>query len=350
MLTLEAIRSAALADQPWQRLDEMVRGELSAGRRVREVAEDFIRLRHDVADTPGLSEDGFDAFGDTMDALTGNCSQKSAYKDPPTLPTVEEIAKLPQWARVAFAARCARRVVRRLTRVGVGVIDDETPAIRAVAATEAAATHATALAGSEQLAAAMEAAAVRNPDYIVGQIKYTALHTVSLAVRVASDPLPALVVETAASAAKCVAYFQHLSEVTSGSGRGGVNDILSRQDWAIMYPTAVVQTRADIRRLTSAAGWAGWTDDTPVSPDVFGPLWPEGPPVGWPADPDLPQRTELPLTVAAGEGVAPDRLVDEVVNLFNALNRYHIARTGRRLTLEGDVHTRLPARVPAGAA
>ena len=81
---------------------------------------------------------------------------------------------------------------------------------------------------------------------------------------------------------------------------------------------------------------------------MFGPLWPEGPPPGWPADPDVPARTELPVAFLALERVSPVVLEDEAVNLFNALNRYHIARTGQRLTLEGDIHTMVAALVGAG--
>src|SRR4051812_5864909 len=111
MISLEAARAAVLSDQPWSRLDELVRAEMAAGRKVREIFDDLNRIADEVWDTPGLSEDGYDALGDTLDALTGNCHQDCCYYDPPnnTLPTEEEIAKLPRWAQVAYAARCARR-------------------------------------------------------------------------------------------------------------------------------------------------------------------------------------------------------------------------------------------------
>jgi uncharacterized protein (TIGR02996 family) len=44
--------------------------------------------------------------------------------------------------------------------------------------------------------------------------------------------------------------------------------------------------RADLLRLKSAAGNARWTDDTPVPPEFFGPLWPDGPPGGLPTPPE----------------------------------------------------------------
>lgn len=42
--------------------------------------------------------------------------------------------------------------------------------------------------------------------------------------------------------------------------------------------------RSDFDRIAGRAIKEGWNDDTPVPPDVFGPLWPHGAPDGWPAD------------------------------------------------------------------
>ena len=67
---------------------------------------------------------------------------------------------------------------------------------------------------------------------------------------------------------------------------------------------------------------------------MFGPLWPEGPPKGWPADPDVPQRADLPLELLSRAKVLEQMTEDETVNLFNQINAYYIARTGTRLTME----------------
>jgi hypothetical protein len=42
--------------------------------------------------------------------------------------------------------------------------------------------------------------------------------------------------------------------------------------------------RADLETLKRLIRDKGWTDQTPVPPRVFGPLWPQGPPEGWPAE------------------------------------------------------------------
>ena len=329
MLTLDAIRTAAMADQPWARLDELVRAEMAAGRRVREVAGDFDRLADELWSTPGLPEDGFDAFGDTMDSLTGNCHSKSRYYDTPALPTKEEIAELPRWARVAFAARCA-------LRVALAYKPPRKPtAETAVSVVEAAARLA-------------EVAASRAVSF-----DYMDRVNVMEAVQNASasrdrDSMPAWHKQIAAVAdiAAHVALYA-MGDNNEGSSRR-VHAVASAAGTAV--PQTLSPMRRDFDRLADLARYFRLTDDMPVSQELFGPLWPEGPPAGWPGDPDVPARTELPLTVVARDGVTPARLVDVVLTLFNALNRYHIARTGHRLTLDGDVFTRLAALVPAGAA
>lgn len=43
--------------------------------------------------------------------------------------------------------------------------------------------------------------------------------------------------------------------------------------------------RRDFKRLRTLARKQNWADDTPVLPDVFGPLWPEGVAPSWAAEP-----------------------------------------------------------------
>jgi hypothetical protein len=97
MISIDAVRSAAFSDMPWTRLDELVRAEINVGRSVKEIAEEWARMANEVWEAPGLSEDGKDAFGDTLDALTGNTHSDSCYKDPPktTLPPDGSLAPMP---------------------------------------------------------------------------------------------------------------------------------------------------------------------------------------------------------------------------------------------------------------
>jgi hypothetical protein len=88
MMTLDTVRAAVLSDQPWSRLDSLVRAEMALGRKTNQIYEALVGMAGEIDNTPGLTEDGSDAFGDTLDALTGMCHPDCQYKDPPntTLP------------------------------------------------------------------------------------------------------------------------------------------------------------------------------------------------------------------------------------------------------------------------
>jgi hypothetical protein len=51
---------------------------------------------------------------------------------------------------------------------------------------------------------------------------------------------------------------------------------------AIDAPIDASAMRRDLELLLETARAKGWTDATPVPPEFFGPLWPDGPPKGWP--------------------------------------------------------------------
>ena len=93
--------------------------------------------------------------------------------------------------------------------------------------------------------------------------------------------------------------------------------------------------RRDFDQIARLAEWQRWTDDTPVPPEIFGPLWPEKRTAGWPADSDIPQRSDLPLELLSRGRNLEQMTEDETVHLFNLINEYYIARTGNRLTMEG---------------
>ena len=113
MITLDALRAALRHSQPWTAMDGLVRAEQATGRKVRDIHAELRALVEPVRALDNPPEDADDAMMDTLDALAGDCRPEDCYKDPPntTLPTEEEVAALPRWARVAFAARCARRAL-----------------------------------------------------------------------------------------------------------------------------------------------------------------------------------------------------------------------------------------------
>jgi hypothetical protein len=321
MLTLDTVRAAVLSDQPWNRLDELVRAEQAAGRKVKEIYDDLTGMADEIDRTPGISGDGSDAFGDTLDALTGYCREECAYKDPPniTLPSEEEVVALPRWARVAFAARCARRTLPLYAYFRPSA---KRPHVRSV-------IQAVELA--EQSAGRKTALTLAGDDYIrTGSMSYWD-----------EDPADKGAHDTSQSAAYAAAD-------------AADNDRPARAFFALNYAAGAARSitslipfiRRDFDHLASLAEWQQWTDDTPVPPEVFGPLWPEGPPKGWPPITDVPQRADLAIEAFARDRATEQMIEDDIVNLFNALNRYHIARSGVRLTLE-QFRSLLPALVPA---
>lgn len=318
MITLDAIRTAVLAPDPYTRMDDLVRAEMTAGRKVREIFDDINPLVNTVLDIPGLTEDGEEAFLGTLDALTGNCHRDSCYYDPPntSLPTEEEIAQLPRWARVAFAARCARRVLPLYAHYWPSAPTEHVVAVHYSVRIAELGGEAAARFGDS----AKEAAQAAWSNRLEG------VHGLA---------------EVAAATASHAAF-----------ARGGdeLRSVIHAVESAGLLVTIRPQIRRDFAHLARLAEWQRWTDDTPVSPEVFGPLWPEGPPPGWPVDPDTPRRIELSLAFLARDGTLPVVLEGEVVNLFNALNRYYILRTGDRLTVDGDIHTLLAALNPAGVS
>jgi hypothetical protein len=319
MLTLDAVRAAVLSDQPWRRLDELVRAEQSSGRKVKEIYDALADMADEINRTPGLTEDGSDAFGDTLDALTGHCREQYQYKDPPntTLPTGDEIAKLPRWVRVSFAARCARYG----ESAWCAYYPDESSENRRVVAK--------AIQAVERMAASGRRSTTREPrEHFTDTALQVFIRNVVLpAYDAAWEAWDAQVSSTmtgkaVAAAAQAITFVMRLGE----------------------HPAII---RRDFDHLARLAEAYEWTDDTPVSPEVFGPLWPEGPPKGWP-NADVPARAELAIEAFARNQATEQMVEDDVVNLFNALNRYHIARSGVRLTLE-QFRSLLPSLVPAEA-
>lgn len=84
MISLQSIRKAILDTQPYSELDRLIQNELSTGRKVKEILEEMKPLIDEVLATPGMNEDGEEAFLGTLDALLGNCRKEQSYSDRPT--------------------------------------------------------------------------------------------------------------------------------------------------------------------------------------------------------------------------------------------------------------------------
>jgi hypothetical protein len=103
MITLDKLRDALRHPQPWTAMDELVRAEQAAGRKVKEIHDELRALVEPVRALDNPPEDADDAMMDTLDALAGNCRPDSAYRDPPAngksdSPADRAPSEVPPWS------------------------------------------------------------------------------------------------------------------------------------------------------------------------------------------------------------------------------------------------------------
>jgi hypothetical protein len=233
--------------------------------------------------------------------------------------TEEELAKLPRWAVVAFAARCARRLqpvfVKKAKQAGmtekhlntvdkaISLAEDSaanpasasekacasalTPALATLAAARAPALAgaARALAGS----GASVFSTVRDPGALDADVADNAADAGGLAVAALAFATRALAARDDAGAdvfapapADARADFlvfapaHALARVLNTAARALDTALARALDTAIRrdYDLLLADSQPGDR------GEHGWDNDTPVPPTFFGPLWPEGVPKG----------------------------------------------------------------------
>jgi hypothetical protein len=177
-----------------------------------------------------------------------------------SIPTEEDLRRLPRWAQVAFGARCARRVLP--------LFSDDWPYApgQYAQAVERAVELAEQAAGDPAVVAAAAAPETAGDNTIAAAM--IAAHDA----RDAADHAARGGHKTADLAARAAAAATDVSAA----------DLAARAAAGIAAAGVAAAIRGDFDQLAAAATAAGWDDSTPVPPTVFGPLWPHGPPVGWP--------------------------------------------------------------------
>jgi hypothetical protein len=114
---------------------------------------------------------------------------------------------------------------------------------------------------------------------------------------------------------------------------------------------------ADYNLVVHLSNTQHWTDATPVPPSVFGPLWPEGAPEGWPAieeetvtpsvvveaettatntakPTEKPKRLGVNLQFLVRGDVPADEIAQDIFELYAAMNEQNLAHGGPGLTIE----------------
>lgn len=209
------------------------------------------------------------------------------------LPTEKRIDRLPRWARLAFGARCARRVAPLFQRNWPVAPQEHSLAVwRAVQLAEESASLTV---QDFDLSSAARAAAGASS----GADKHSAF--------------------TAASAA--YAAFSAIDNRSVDAMDATIDAI---------GPWAKPIIRKDFQRVVDQIEKQAGTDATPVPPAVFGPLWPESPPADWP---ELPKPAKLKLSVQVPDGVDDAAAREKLQKLITALARLNIVGGGHGLEL-----------------
>lgn len=186
--------------------------------------------------------------GPPLEILEGYPMGPRPDPDRPLVPTEQEVAALPRWARMAFAARCAKRLLPLLSR-GEGAV---TPEYRLAVESVVAAAEQSAAAGalrSRELAAA------------VREVKAGQAETSGPAGRVVTAAL------AAAHAMGCDAAHTAVELLTSLA--------------TVRTLRYACQPRLDFDRIQLLGRQREWNDDTPVPPGWFSPMWDRTPPAWW---------------------------------------------------------------------
>lgn len=235
------------------------------------------------------------------------------------VPVYDEIRNLPSWVRVAFAARCARRVSQLYHPAWPKVIEKYITEIeKAVRLAE----HASAIAAADYTASNIDYFLSRTP----GDHQTAALAANHAVIETAA--LAANAVYTTAADSKTADYNTKLTATAvaaaAAAGRRTINSQL-RHDFEIVYGLAVANA---------------WTDKTPVPPSVFGPLWPDGPPKGWPK----PEKAakELHFEFNVPDDMTIDDAIEFVKQLSLELCKLDVAAGGHGVAIQPPLEMDVP--------
>ncbi len=204
------------------------------------------------------------------------------------IPSPGELAELPRWARVAFAVRCARRAAPALKAAASPLGPQQVASVEQAIALAEHATSTAATPSDAELRSAkssVEAAAeasggdepVTLPAQEPGAMYVSAAvsaadATLALLARPEPDTPPGRLAAAAANMATAACCF-------AGQPSASGSPVPAK------IPVAI---RADFERLHQHCQDRECGNDTPISQELLGPLWPDGPPPGWPtADDDL---------------------------------------------------------------
>jgi hypothetical protein len=249
-------------------------------------------------------------------------------------PSFEEIATLPRWAQVAFAARCARRVFPLFTEEplyaeGLGI-----PLVRR--AIDLAEQFASGSDRSEDDVEKIAAVATKVYEVSGGTNSSRAAASTALtAARAAAAAFHARATDPAsldATAARIEAVAKAASSAVQQAG--------------FFKTDAQPEIRRDFKTVLELSMKNAWTDDTPVPPSVFGPIWPDGTPDGWPEEVD---SNDIILEIDVPDDATDEELLRIATDLAIRADALDREGGGHGLDIEElEITAEEPVSVPVG--
>jgi hypothetical protein len=189
-----------------------------------------------------------------------------------SIPIEDELKGLTRWASVALAVRCARRVLPLFRLVHPNATDEEVRTLeQAIALAERCAAQGRTLAGA------------------------SSLHS-KVVTLVRGDRLQDEAAQCIAEAVNSVTYLT-LDDAGEEYWPYGVHDCMENTDKASPEDIRPFMRR-DLEIVKEIVRLATSSYGKKVAQSAFGPLWPDGPPEGWPVD---STRTALPPLERAPE-------------------------------------------------
>jgi len=246
-----------------------------------------------------------------------------------TLPTEKEIFNLPRWARVAFAARCARRVLPLYQAGQPSSVEEGPDPIDE------------AIAFAENTAGAVGVA--RDSDLVREASSMISCVEADLRTRAAYDfeadaaKAALAAVQAADSAAAAAAAEGRAVQVNDGRSTRDADAAVTcaadaaaacaaDDDYAPAEEIILKAIRLDFEHIRNTTKQEEWNDQVRVPPEFFGPLWPDGEPQGWPYEPSV--------DAAHGRTIRIPVHMIESLSTLRSVARELLQELGREATIE----------------
>ncbi len=239
----------------------------------------------------------------------------------------EAIVELKRCARIALAARCSRRVQPLFASAWPGAPKQHLRAVdNAITLAEYTAAYpvqADALAAHTVFAAAnsnADDARAANDAFAAANDANAPANAANAAFAAANAANTALAANDANAAANAA-----LAAFAAANATFAAANAVGRRDYELLLAVQELEE---------------WTDETPVPPEFFGPLWPQSEPEGWPEEGYEERLGNIGyrLEIAAPEGATKEDVQEVTERLIHLFDRFIRAHGDDGIKLRDHIH------------